>query len=528
MNPSFYKQTTLPHSFPTSPVIPIPEKIGPYKIESLLNRGGMSLLYFAIHPETRIPLVIKVLSPEYVNHPEAIQRFLKEAQIISLADHPHIVKLYGEGTWENGLYIAMEWIRGISLRQFILQHSLSLKRSLNIILQVAYALLHLHTHGVIHRDLKPENILMTEEGGIKVIDFGIAQLHDEEISPLMAHPLMGTLNYMSPEQKDKSSPISFVSDIYSLGVITYELILGKLSFGSLNLSLLPHGIRPLIAKALAVSPKERYQDIVDYILDLSHYLKSDGIEKDRPGNDQIKEFQENLVKTSQTLSVFSAPPWHFLEMGIARSQNFTYRGIYCDFFQLPDDLYLIILGLSPSATLASLVHIASLRGFIHCLIDQTAKKGDKEIFHPVSLLSELNRLIVMDALMEPLNISFLLLDPTQDRIIFSSAGLGPLFHLPLGSPVARLIGTPNPMLGKDLNSTFSESSDNWSPGDLLYLHTFPYPTDQPWEDLLQQSLRHFLPLSPTRQAECILKEFLPSAPFSLDLPVCLLSMQRID
>src|SRR5690606_36400224 len=108
-----------------------------------------------------------------------IKQFLKEAEIIALSNHPNIVKLYGQGEWEKGLYIAMEFIQGVSLTQFILQNSLSIKRSLEILLQVAYALLHLHSHGVIHRDLKPENILITENGGVKVIDFGIAQLEQE-------------------------------------------------------------------------------------------------------------------------------------------------------------------------------------------------------------------------------------------------------------------------------------------------------------------------------------------------------------
>ena len=154
----FYKQPTLvePKIVETPPTIP--EKIGPYKVESLLSRGGMSLTFLGIAPQTRALIAIKVLSPEYVTHPEMAAQFLRESKIIGLTNHPNIVKLYGEGRWEGGLYIAMEFIRGVSLRQFIEQHSLSIKKSIDITMQVAYALSHLHSHGVIHGDLKPENI----------------------------------------------------------------------------------------------------------------------------------------------------------------------------------------------------------------------------------------------------------------------------------------------------------------------------------------------------------------------------------
>src|SRR5271166_1002901 len=106
---------------------PTPQNIGPYKIESLLEKGSMSLLYLGNHPTTGDPVTIKVLSPRFTSHPEAVKRFLNEAEMIAMADHPNIVKLYGYGEWSDGLYIAMEFIQGISLRQYLLQTPLSLK-----------------------------------------------------------------------------------------------------------------------------------------------------------------------------------------------------------------------------------------------------------------------------------------------------------------------------------------------------------------------------------------------------------------
>jgi serine/threonine protein kinase len=216
----FHKQLTSP-GIPESPSplnAPVPKSIGPYTIESLLEKGGMSLLYLATDPNTRDPITIKVLSPKFLSHPEAVKRFINEAEIIAMANHPNIVQLYGHGEWEHGLYIAMEFIQGISLRQYILQTPVSLTRALDVIIDIAYALCHLHAHGVIHRDLKPENILVTDAGGIKVIDFGIAQLltkTDITMPGEGRQQLIGTPIYMSPEQKENPEAVSFPSDIYS-------------------------------------------------------------------------------------------------------------------------------------------------------------------------------------------------------------------------------------------------------------------------------------------------------------------------
>src|ERR1700733_8205323 len=154
----FHKRQTLVGLPGTSDLLStdeLPSKIGGYKIESLLSKGGMSLLYLGIHPETHEPLAIKVLSSKYLSHPEMVERFMREAEIIELTNHPNIVKLFGHGKWAGGVYIAMEFIQGISLRQMLLQEAMSLKRALDVVLQISHALVHLHAHGIIHRDLKP-------------------------------------------------------------------------------------------------------------------------------------------------------------------------------------------------------------------------------------------------------------------------------------------------------------------------------------------------------------------------------------
>lgn len=265
MPKNLYIETTVPDfsSFEDEDLPPVPNFIGPFRIVGLLNRGGMSILYLGIHPEKFEPIVIKILLPKFLQHKEMTGSFLREAEIIRIADHPNIVKLHSQGKWANGLYIAMEFIKGISLKQFIMKKMLTSRSALGIISQIASALSHLHSNGIIHRDLKPANILISEQGLVKVIDFGIAQLLGKK-----NNRKMGTPAYMSPEQKESKERLSFSSDIYSLGVITYELLVGKFSQGKIHLSLLKPPIRTILEKALRLQPHERYPTMSAFIEDL--------------------------------------------------------------------------------------------------------------------------------------------------------------------------------------------------------------------------------------------------------------------
>ncbi len=488
---TFYHQPTLTDfSSPKERAGPIPSHIGPYRIESLLSKGGMSLLYLGVHPPTRLALAVKVLSPEFVKHPEMIKRFLNEAKIIGLTSHPNIVKLYGQGEWEGGLYIAMELIRGVSLRQFILQQSLSLKRCIDIILQVGYALSHLHSHGVIHGDLKPENILITEDGVVKVIDFGIARLHEEtKKTSTRPEKIMGTPVYMSPEQKEDPSKMTFASDIYALGVIAYELAMGKLSYGVIHLSLLPKGLRKIIEKALAISPQERYPDAISFITDLSQYLKSGGLERDRPGSDQWKELFETLQRTVQSLSPSSLPTWPGVEIGIAKYRALGQVGSYYDYFRFPDS-YAILLAECDLPGVESGIYIGVLHGLVRALIDPDPR-----------WLSKLTQKIREELPSIRFTFSYLLLRPRLDQLTFYSCGGSSLLHFPQGSETARRHQRQNPLLGEEGPNELLSVSDNWDAGDLLIFHSF----ETPFEETLINGVEQNMLLSPSSQAEALLK-----------------------
>lgn len=280
----FYKRSTHPGMKPEKKPSAegIPANISGYPIKEVLKQGGMSTIYLGTHPGTKEHVAIKTLSPKYLKDDDVIRRFLKESEIIALADHPNIVNLYDQGNWEGGFYIAMEYIEGVSLYQTLKSRTFSYQEALDVSLEIAYALCHLHSHGVIHRDLKLENIIYTKEETIKVIDFGIAQILKEPAgSAMIGRRIVGTPIYMSPEQKRDPDSVSYPSDIYSLGIIIYELILGRTNHGKVALARMPKGVQKILSRCLQPLSTNRYPDVVALIADLSDYMNSEQFLIDR-------------------------------------------------------------------------------------------------------------------------------------------------------------------------------------------------------------------------------------------------------
>lgn len=504
----FHKQTTLPQGVVKSSKEAIPDKIGPYKVEALLEKGGMSFLYLATHPESKDPITIKVLFPEFLSNPEMVQRFLREAEIIELTDHPNIVKLFGQGTWEGGLYIAMEFIQGISLRQYLLRNLISLKHALELVLEISMALCHLHAHGVIHRDLKPENILVTESGGVKVIDFGIAQLLTEvQNNPseqAQKRRLIGTPIYMSPEQKENPESTSYPSDIYSLGIITYELVLGKLSHGQIHLSMVPKGLQKILAKALQPKPGDRYQDIVDFMADVSTYLNSPALLKENKELDPLSELSESLRHAQHSLVPQSPPYWPKVEIGFATYKSLGISNLYYDFFELPEKAYGIIIGEPSIKGSPGIVYTSVLRGMVRALCHLTQK--------PEEMATILNDLLIQDPMQQVFAFSYLILLPQDQVFRFISCGFGHLWLIPKDTAEPQLITSEHQPLGQNPQIEFKEIEYPWNIGDSLVLYACSssqslavaeaiFPKEQ-FQASLMENLNH----SPQKQVDAILRK----------------------
>ncbi len=473
------------------------QKIGQFKIESFLQRGGMNFLYLGTDLITDQPVAIKILLPKFASRKDIMERFLREAEILSIADHPNIVKMYSHGFWEHGYYIAMEFITGGSLRQYLLENPLSLKRSLEMILEISYAICHLHTHGIIHRDLKLENILVTEEGSIKVIDFGIAQLLDdvkEEERSVFLHRTIGTPIYMSPEQRENPENVSYPSDIYSLGIIAYELVLGRFSHGHVHLSLMPKGLQKILSKALQQNPNERYQDIVDFIGDLSEYLNSEALQKDRKVGDQTSELFDNLQKTKKILFNREVPKWPSLNIGLATNEDTFKTSRYGDFLHPSEESFVFLFGESIALDSEAIISSSAIRGMVRALL--SAGSSLKKF------ICDLNKLLLVDPGSAPYALCCLNISPNQKSLNFISCDYGHLWRIPKGSEKLESLSNSNCHL-KVSGAEFHESVFTLSEGDQLLLYCGNFTPDI--EAILVHGAIEYSGLPPQQKAEGMMR-----------------------
>ena len=410
----------------------------------------------------------------------------------------------------------MEFIQGISLRQLIQSRPISLKRALSMVVEISYALCHLHTYGVIHRDLKPENILVTEKGSIKVIDFGIAQLLtvEPEKAGHSRHRLMGTPVYMSPEQRENPESVTFPSDIYSLGIITYELVLGKLSHGQIHLSLLPKGLQKILSKALQLKVENRYRDIVDFITDISAYLHSANMEKEKSFANPLHEISDSLHQAQQSTIPKTPPSWPEVDIGVVSHQGGALSGLYYDFFTLKDDVYGVIMTEPSAKGVEGIVYVSVLRGMIRALYRYTTR--------PLELITVLNDLLVNETISQSFTLAYIILSPKENTFHFISCGHGYLWHIPKGQSVPKKFSLDNKPLGLAAHISFQEVTHAWHPGDLLVLNTLSmtaleHPDDARLiEKQLHQAIVDNSTLSPQKQADAIFRKARAIAGKALD------------
>lgn len=276
-------------------------RISHYRILKQIGLGGMGEVYLAEDLNLGRQVAVKVLTPELTNDPEHLRRFEREARAASALNHPNILTVYEIGEAEGASFIATEFIEGESLRERIVRGDLKLPEILDIGIQIASALAAAHGARIVHRDIKPDNIMIREDHLVKVLDFGLAKLGQQEAHELDSEGVtkallktipgvvMGTAEYMSPEQA-RGRNVDERTDIWSLGVVLYRMVTGNTPFNGETISdviasilktelpplvregePVPHELEQIISKALRKNRSGRYQHVKDLLIDLKDY-----------------------------------------------------------------------------------------------------------------------------------------------------------------------------------------------------------------------------------------------------------------
>lgn len=202
---------------------------GRYKIQEIIGVGGMAVVYKAYDNIDDRTVAVKILKEEFLANEEFRRRFKNESKAIAVLSHPNIVKVYDVSFGETLQYIVMEYVEGITLKEYIEQQKvLPWPEAVNFTTQILRALQHAHDKGIVHRDIKPQNIMLLKNGTIKVTDFGIARFSRGE-TRTMTESAIGSVHYISPEQA-RGDITDDKADIYSVGVVLYEMVTGTLPF----------------------------------------------------------------------------------------------------------------------------------------------------------------------------------------------------------------------------------------------------------------------------------------------------------
>jgi tRNA A-37 threonylcarbamoyl transferase component Bud32 len=276
-------QVVAPRPEPPPPLDEIARHFPQLEVLECLGRGGMGVVYKARQPRLDRFVALKILAREKEKDPRFAERFTREAQALARLNHPNIVTIYDFGEADGLYYLLMEFVDGMSLRQLLQKRKLAPEEALTIVPAICEALQYAHQQGIVHRDIKPENILLDKQGRVKIADFGIAKLlgADGRGESLTGdRQVVGTPHYMAPEQVEKPAIVDHRADIFSLGVVFYEMLTGELPLGKFALPsrMVKMDVRldEVVLHALEKEPERRYQQASQVKTDVETIARTEG------------------------------------------------------------------------------------------------------------------------------------------------------------------------------------------------------------------------------------------------------------
>ncbi len=310
---------------------PTPHELGrllpQYRVDSQIGQGGMGAVYRAYQPSLDRPVAIKIMSARFANEPSFAERFAREARTMAKLGHQNIVNVYDYGQTDKICYLVMEYVDGVNLRRAMREGTLTAEQGLAIVPQVCEALQFAHDEGIIHRDIKPENILLDKKGRVKIADFGLAKLIDNDPKQFTltgSRQILGTVNYMAPEQIERPNSVDHRADIYSLGVVLYELLTGELPLGRFRLpgeKFAGHAaLDQVVVRTLEKEPERRFQQASEFRTAVEQARSSSGFRPigTPPSAPPVTSEQQLQPKPSgirlPRVAYTSVNPWHGLTM----------------------------------------------------------------------------------------------------------------------------------------------------------------------------------------------------------------------
>ncbi len=374
------------------------------EIMELLGQGGMGAVYRARQRKLDRLVALKVMPEALSRDPAFAERFTREARALAKLHHPHVVGVYEYGEKQGLHYLLMEYVDGVTLRHLMSSGSLSPKDALSIVPQICEALQYAHDQGVVHRDVKPENILLDRHGKVRVADFGLAKLAEPGAADFTltgTHQVMGTLHYMAPEQYKTPGDVDHRADIFSLGVVFYEMLTGELPVGNFKQpsadAEVDARLDEIVMRALERERDQRYQNVKDVEADVETVLNGpaprDPGARRRPLSRMHDRHDARRAARSDTRPLSAWAIWSWILAVSAAPVGFAIWGFVYNVSTYPTASYdgtaiglmvsLCIVGLAIVASIIAIVrtgrHRETLRGrgsaitcLVICLVGGTA------------------------------------------------------------------------------------------------------------------------------------------------------------